>query len=136
MSLNNGNKLAQDQLPKRNEKQANNLPKIFAIIALSLGIWALVVYFGYGYAREYIETSLQQVRQENLSSIQQLTEEIQILKQEVNGLTERIILTGSTISGSSSLQDQIDRRLEVLDKNLKELEKSLKILQEAPHGKN
>ena len=99
-------------------------------------LWGAIVYFGYTYAKDYIDTSIKQVQQENALNIQQLTEEVQTLKLEVRNLTDSIISTGLTLSNSTSIQDQIEQRLEVLDKSLQDLENSLRILQEAPNVKD
>lgn len=132
MSLNIEHNTEQNQVLSRKEKKNTNTQKTIIFLVLGVSLWGAIAFFGYTYAKEYIDTSIKQVQQENALNVQQLTEEVQALKQEVINLTDSIISTGSTISSSTSLQDQIDQRLEKLDQNLKELENSLRILQEAP----
>ena len=136
MSLNIETSPEQHQVLSRKERKNSNNQKTIILSLLGIILWGAIVYFGYTYAKEYIDTSIKQVQQENALNVQQLTEEVQTLKLEVRNLTDSIISTGLTLSNSTSIQDQIDQRLEVLDKSLKELENSLKILQEAPNVKN
>lgn len=126
----------EQQVLSRKKRNNSNTQKTIIFSLLAIILWSAIVYFGYTYAKEYIDTSIQQVQQENALNVQQLTGEVQTLKLEVRNLTDSIISTGLTLSNSTSIQDQIDQRLEVLDKSLKELENSLKILQEAPNVKN
>lgn len=136
MSLNIETNPEQHQVLSRKEKNNSTTQKTIIFSLLAIILWGAIVYFGYTYAKEYIDTSIQQVQQENALNVQQLTEEVQTLKLEVRNLTDSIISTGLTLSNSTSIQDQIDQRLEALDKNLKDLENSLRVLQEAPNAKN
>lgn len=106
------------------------------LFLVSIGIWTTVVYYGYNYAKDYVDTAIRNVQQENAMNIQQLTEEIQSLNQELINLRLSIENTDSTLSNSTSLQERIDERLGELDRQLEELERSLKILKEAPNVKN
>ncbi|SNS63223.1 hypothetical protein SAMN05446037_101527 [Anaerovirgula multivorans] len=106
------------------------------IFLLSIGFWGAAVYYGYTYAKDYIDTSIRNVQQENAINIQQLTSEIQSLNQEIINLRLSIENTDSTLSNSTSVQERIDERLGELDDQLKQLEKSLGILKEAPNVKN
>ena len=118
------------------KKKANSLWTTIALALASIGLWGALVFFGYSYAKDYIDTSIRNVQQENSMHIKQLTEEVQALRQEIIYLNESLISTGSTLSSSTSLQDRIDERLAALDRNLKELENSLRILKEAPSVSN
>lgn len=106
------------------------------VFILSIGVWAAVVYYGYTYAKGYVDTSIKNVQQENAINIQQLTGEIQSLNQEIINLRLSIENTDSTLSNSTSVQERIDERLGELDRQLEELEKSLQILKEAPNVQN
>ncbi|NMA02485.1 MAG: hypothetical protein GX923_07970 [Clostridia bacterium] len=136
MSLNMENNSEQNQMLSRKDKNKSNTSKTIIISLVGIILWGAIVYFGYTYAKDYIDTSIKQVQQENALNIQQLTEEVQTLKLEVRNLTDSIISTGLTLSNSTSIQDQIEQRLEVLDKSLQDLENSLRILQEAPNVKD
>ena len=136
MSLNMENNSEQNQMLSRKDKNKSNTSKTIINSLVGIILWGAIVYFGYTYAKDYIDTSIKQVQQENALNIQQLTEEVQTLKLEVRNLTDSIISTGLTLSNSTSIQDQIEQRLEVLDKSLQDLENSLRILQEAPNVKD
>jgi septal ring factor EnvC (AmiA/AmiB activator) len=106
------------------------------LIILSAAVWAAAVYYGYTYAKGYIDTSIRNVQQQNAVNIQQLTERIEQMSQEISKLQESIEDADSNISSSKSVQRRIDDRLEELDDQLRELQKSLEILKEAPNAQN
>ncbi|MBB6217791.1 peptidoglycan hydrolase CwlO-like protein [Anaerosolibacter carboniphilus] len=107
---------------------------VFFIVAITL--WSTIVYYGYTYAKSYVDTSIRNVQQENAINIQELGERIEQVRQEISSLRGNIENTDSTISNSTVVQERIDEKLENLDLQLKNLEKSLKILKEAPNGQN
>jgi predicted nuclease with TOPRIM domain len=121
----------------KKKKQRNK--KIFiniVIFILSAGVWCAAAYYGYTYAKDYIDTSIRNVQQENAVNIQQLTERMELLGHEITGLRERIEETDSTLSSSTSVQRRIDRQLGDLEDQLEELERALQILKEAPNVQN
>ncbi|SES85211.1 Clathrin-binding domain of Huntingtin-interacting protein 1 [Natronincola peptidivorans] len=121
------------------KKKKARRKKIFInilLFILSVGFWGAAVYYGYTYAKDYIDTSIHNVQQENAVSLHQLTEQIQQLNQEIAILRQSIEATDSTLSSSTSVQERIDSRLEELDHQLGVLERSLQILKEAPNVQN
>lgn len=106
------------------------------IVILSISFWGTAVYYGYHYAKDYIDTAIKNVQQENALNIQALTERIESLSQEIHHLRDSIENTDSTISNSTEVQERIDEKLEALDDQLKTLERSLQILKEAPNVQN
>lgn len=127
------------QTRERSKKKNKKNKKIWInvlIFILSAGIWSGVVYYGYTYAKNYIDVSIKNVQQENGTNIQKLSEDIELLSAEIKRLKNRIESTDDTISGSTEVQEKIDTKLSDLDGQLKTLEKSLKILQEAPNAQN
>lgn len=120
---------------KRRKKNKNALGKrklkIFLVV-LSICIWGGVVYYGYTAAKSYIDTSINNVQQQNAMNLSEINEQVVQLKNEISELRISIEDTDSSISSTGTLQENIDKQLSALDTRLKELEKSLKILQEAP----
>jgi septal ring factor EnvC (AmiA/AmiB activator) len=106
------------------------------LFIISAAVWTALVYYGYTYAKGYIDTSIRNVQQQNAINIQQLTGRIEQMSQEISKLQESIEDADSNISSSKSVQRRIDDRLEELDDQLRELEKSLQILKEAPNVQN
>jgi len=106
------------------------------IFVISAGVWSAGAYYGYIYAKDYIDTSIKNVQQENAMNIQRLTESMEMLGQEITGLRENIEEADSTLSSSTSVQRRIDNKLEDLDDQMKELERALQILKEAPNVQN
>jgi DNA repair exonuclease SbcCD ATPase subunit len=120
---------------KKNQKNKKIFINI-VIFILSAGVWYAAAYYGYTYAKDYIDTSIRNVQQENAVNIQQLTERMEMLGHEITGLRERIEETDSTLSSSTSVQRRIDRQLGDLEDQLEELERALQILKEAPNVQN
>ncbi len=124
----------QSRMDARRKKQ--RIKKIFiniVVFIVSAGVWCAAAYYGYIYAKDYIDTSIRNVQQENAMNIQQLTERMEALGQEIAGLRENIQEADSTISNSTSVQRRIDNQLEDLEDQLEELERALEILKEAPN---
>ncbi|TCO74931.1 hypothetical protein [Marinisporobacter balticus] len=121
---------------KKKNKKNNKIWIKLLIFLVSVGVWSGAVYYGYTYAKNYIDGSIKNVQQQNALNIQNLSEEIELLSQEIKNLKNRIENTGDTISDSTVVQEKIDKKLLDLDGQLKTLEKSLKILREAPNGQN
>lgn len=117
----------------RERKRTNQTLSLVLAILLTLGLWGGIAYAGYVYARDYLDTAIQNVRQENAVNLQELTGSIQQLSAEITALRENIASTDSTVSTSTAVQRRIDDRLTALDRQLLELEQSLRILREAPN---
>ncbi len=120
----------------RRKRKDKSIWKNVVIFTMCVILWSTIVYYGYTYAKSYVDTSIRNVQQENAINIQELGEHIDQVKQEISSLRENIKNTDSTISSSTVVQERIDEKLENLDLQLKNLEKSLKILKEAPNGQN
>lgn len=124
--------LAETQLKrKRKVKIKRILINIFVFI-ISAAVWCSVVYYGYTYAKDYIDTAIKNVQQQNAVNIQQLNERIDLMTKEINGLREAIEDADSSLSYSTKVQRRIDGKLKELDARLKELKNSLEVLKEAP----
>ncbi len=106
---------------------------LYVLIILLCGVaWWQITLRGYEVAKAYVDQSVQEVRQDNAVSVQELQDRIDVLGQEMAQLRESLDSAGSSISNSATVQGRIDERLGSLDKQLKDLEKSLKVLKEAP----
>lgn len=116
---------------KRNKVVTNIL-----IFLVGVGFWSIVMNYGYTYAKNYIDTSINNVRHENVMNIKELNDQIIMLGKSINELKSSIDDTDTTISSTTDVQKRIDNKLEELDNRLKELQKSLYILKDAPNVKN
>ncbi|PAB60618.1 hypothetical protein [Anaeromicrobium sediminis] len=121
---------------RREKKKGSSIWISILIFIVSAGVWSAVAYYGYTYAKDYIDTSIQKVQQENALNIKGVNEQIQLLTGEIKDLRSNIRDTDDSISDSAEVQEEIDDKLKSLDSQLKKLESSLKILQEAPNVKN
>ncbi|MDD2574250.1 MAG: hypothetical protein WCS98_06780 [Bacillota bacterium] len=118
---------------KKKKSKAKKILINIAVFIVSAGVWCAAAYYGYIYAKDYIDTSIRNVQQQNAMNIQQLTERMEALSQEIAGLREHIEEADSTISSSTSVQRRIDDKLEDLEDQLEDLERALDILKEAPN---
>ena len=118
---------------RRKKQRTRKILINIVLFIASAGVWCAAVYYGYTYAKDYIDTSIRNVQQQNAMNIQQLTERMEALGQEIAGLRERIEEADSTISSSTSVQRRIDDKLEDLEDQLDQLERALEILKEAPN---
>ncbi len=123
----------QNQRATRERRRQNNLLLGFLAFLLTIGAWGGAAYYSFVYARDYLEETISNVRQENAVNLQELTASISQLTNEINELRENIEDTDSAVSKSTSVQKRIDDKLEALDRQLQELEESLAILREAPN---
>jgi flagellar basal body-associated protein FliL len=127
----------QKRMDVRKKKQRNKKILInILILIISVSLWCAAAYYGYTYAKDYIDTSIRNIQQENAVNIQQLTERMEMLGHEISGLRERIEEADSTLSSSTSVQRRIDRQLGDLEDQLMELDRALQILKEAPNVQN
>ena len=69
MSLNMENNSEQNQMLSRKDKNKSNTSKTIIISLVGIILWGAIVYFGYTYAKDYIDTSIKQVQQENALNI-------------------------------------------------------------------
>jgi len=119
---------AQDQ-----KKRMMKRGLIYGLIIILCGVaWWQITVRGYTLAKNYIDQSVQSVRQDNAVSVQELQDRIDTLSRDMDQLRESLDSAGGSISNSATVQERIDEKLENLDKQLQDLEKSLKILKEAP----
>ena len=118
---------------RRKKQRTRKILINIVLFIVSAGVWGAAVYYGYTYAKDYIDTSIRNVQQQNAMNIQQLTERMEALGREISGLRESIEEADSTISDSASVQRRIDEKLEDLEDQLEELERALEILKEAPN---
>ncbi|MDD3852617.1 MAG: hypothetical protein PHD40_03055 [Syntrophomonadaceae bacterium] len=116
-------------------KNSRNKRIIFniAIGLVLVGLWIGLVYFGYIFAKDYLDTSINNIQHENAMNMKELKEEISILSSETRNLRASMEDAGIVISNTSDVQSRIDEKLVELERHLQQLEKSLATLQEAPH---
>jgi len=133
-------KLVKSELEKQNNKfletNNNRNKKIIFNISIGLvmvGLWFGMVYFGYIYAKAYLDTAINNIQQENAMNMKEIKEEISILSSETRNLRASMEDAGLVISNTSDVQSRIDEKLLELETHLQQLEKSLATLQEAPH---
>lgn len=125
---------------RKKKKGKKILLNIFLTI-ICIGLWSGIVYYGYVYAKDYIDTSINNVMQNNALEVKQLREEVKIVSSDINRLQEEIRDlkrevrdADSTLSDSNDIQENIEERLKYLDDKLIKLQESLRILEEAPNG--
>lgn len=124
-------------IKERIEKKKNKKKKMTVFLKvlswiLIIGVWSGLVYGGFYYSKKYIDESIDRVQQNNSISIQAVTEKLDVLNNEIEGLRQAVSEADSNIASSTNIQGKINEKLNKLDAQLKELEKSLKILKEAP----
>ena len=117
---------------KSKRKRINKVVTNILIFIIVIGFWCVVINYGYTYAKDYIDTSINNVRQENVMNIEELNDQIKLLSNSIKELNNSIDDTDTTISSTTDVQKRIDNKLEELDAKLKELEKSLSVLKEIP----
>lgn len=129
--------------PKRKKKKGNKILLNIFLFIISIGLWSGIVYYGYIYAKDYIDTSINNVMQNNIMVVEQLKEEVKIvnsdirrLRKEIKDLKEEVRDADSTLSDANHIQEDIEERLKYLDDKLIKLKESLRILEEAPNVKN
>lgn len=121
---------------RKDKKKGMNIWLKIIMFLISVGLWSAVTYYGYTYAKEYVDSSINKVQIENASNIKELTEEVESLTDEIYDLRKKIRDADDSINDSTEVQENIDKKLKALDSQLQRLESSLKILQEAPNVKN
>jgi len=104
----------------------------FFSVILCLVIWAGLVYGGFYFTKQNLTKEIKNIQQTNALNIQELKERMDSLMNEMIALKGGLSSTDETLSSSSSIQEELNEKIEVLDRQLKTLEKSLQILKEAP----
>ena len=138
----------EEHMNKVNSKrQLNNSPEIPAknrkklkiniiIFSMLIVLWMGIVYSAYIYAKNYLDSAIANIRQDNAMNITEIREDITILSAEIKNLRTSMEDTGVVISGTSDVQSRIDEKLLNLENQLQELKKSLVILKEAPDAES
>ena len=126
----------QNNLPVNPDKNRKKLKSNIIIFSLLIALWLGIVYSAYIYAKNYLDTAIKNIRQDNAMNITEIREDITILSTEIKNLRTSMEDTGMVISGTSDVQSRIDEKLLNLENQLQELEKSLEILKEAPDAEN
>ncbi len=144
--MDNSTKYTSEKYKKRSKSNKKSGWRIFfKILAflLSIGLWCGIVYYGYNYAKDYVDTSIANVQQNNMMAIEDLKEEIKIvnleirnLRDEIEDLEDELEDTDSTLSSTNDIQEDLEERLKYLDDKLIKLQESLEILGEAPNVQN
>lgn len=122
--------------PKKPNKNSKKLKSNIIIFSLLIALWIGIVYSSYIYAKNYLDTAIANIRQDNAMNITEIREDITILSTEIKNLRTSMEDTGVVISGTSDVQSRIDEKLVNLENQLQELEKSLEILKEAPDAES
>jgi peptidoglycan hydrolase CwlO-like protein len=120
--------------PGKNGKRIiSNKMIIYSILIV---LWIGIVYSAYIYAKNYLDTAIANIRQDNAMNITEIREDLTILSTEIKNLRTSMEDTGVVISGTSDVQSRIDEKLLNLESQLQELKKSLEILKEAPDAES
>ncbi|MGI6451763.1 MAG: hypothetical protein ACOX3R_16335 [Desulfitobacteriia bacterium] len=122
--------------PRITDKKRKKLKSNILIFSILIVLWLGIVYSAYIYAKNYLDTAIANIRQDNAMNITEIREEIAILSAEIKNLRASIEDTGVVISGTTDVQSRIDQKLVNLENQLQELERSLQILKEAPDAEN
>jgi len=136
--LNNEADLLKEKHEQNNEGRRKKKPVrwgglIYGILFIL--IWGGIVYEGYYYSKNYFDKTINNIQQTNAMNVEQINGRLDNLKNEMEELKMSFSSTDETLSSSGSIQEQLNKKIELLDGQLKNLEKSLKILKEAPNAK-
>ncbi|KUO67328.1 MAG: hypothetical protein APF84_07220 [Gracilibacter sp. BRH_c7a] len=126
----------QNNFPENPAKKGKKLKLNIIIFSILIALWIGIVYSAYIYAKNYLDTAIANIRQDNAMNITEIREDITILSTEIKNLRTSMEDTGVVISGTSDVQSRIDKKLLNLENQLQELEKSLEILKEAPDAES
>lgn len=126
----------QVHFPENLDKKGKKLKSNIIIFSMLIVLWMGIVYSAYIYAKNYLDTAIANIRQDNAMNITEIREDITILSTEIKDMRTSIEDTGVVISGTSDVQSRIDEKLLNLENQLQKLEKSLKILKEAPDAES
>jgi len=126
----------QNNLRENPDKNSKKLKSNIIIFSVLIALWLGIVYSAYIYAKNYLDTAIANIRQDNAMNITEIREDITILSTEIKNLRTSMEDTGVVISGTSDVQSRIDKKLLNLENQLQELEKSLEILKEAPDAES
>lgn len=126
----------QNNFPENPDKNGKKLKSNIIIFLILIVLWIGIVYSAYIYAKNYLDTAIANIRQDNAMNITEIREDITILSTEIKNMRTSMEDTGVVISGTSDVQSRIDEKLLNLENQLQELEKSLGILKEAPDAES
>jgi septal ring factor EnvC (AmiA/AmiB activator) len=118
------------QKTSRRKKTGSKLGFIYVLLFIL--IWVGLVYGGFYFTKQYLDNAINNIQQTNAMNIQEVKERLDSLTNEMIALKSELSSTDETLSSSSSIQEQLNKKIDLLDSQLKNLEKSLKILKEAP----
>jgi len=124
--------LGKEQSPTTRRKKGTMRLFDFVCVFFFLLIWTVLIYGGFYFTKQYLDTALHNVQQTNIVNLMEVKERLDSLSGEMKALQNELINTDQTLSSSGNIQAQLNRKIELLDTQLKNLEKSLKILKEAP----
>lgn len=124
--------LGKEQSPTTRRKKSTIRLFDFVCVFFFLLIWTVLIYGGFYFTKQYLDTALHNVQQTNIVNLMEVKERLDSLSGEMKALQNELINTDQTLSSSGNIQAQLNRKIELLDTQLKNLEKSLKILKEAP----
>lgn len=122
--------------PENPDKNGKKLKSNILIFSMLIVLWMGIVYSAYIYAKNYLDTAIANIRQENVMNISEIREDITTLSIEIKNMRTSMEDTGVVISGTSDVQSRIDEKLLNLENQLQELKKSLEILKEAPDAES
>lgn len=107
----------------------------FIYVLVLLLLWGGLVYGGFYFSKQYLDKTINNIQQTNALNIQEIKERMESLTNEMIALKSELSNTDQTLSSSSSIQAQLNQKIDLLDRQLKNLEKSLQILKEAPNAR-
>lgn len=107
----------------------------FVYVLVLLLLWGGLVYGGFYFSKQYLDKTINNIQQTNALNIQEIKERMESLTNEMIDLKSELSNTDQTLSSSSSIQAQLNQKIDLLDRQLKNLEKSLQILKEAPNAR-
>ncbi|MDD2212424.1 MAG: hypothetical protein PHV56_05580, partial [Clostridia bacterium] len=107
----------------------------FVYVLVLLLLWGGLVYGGFYFSKQYLDKTINNIQQTNALNIQEIKERMESLTNEMIALKSELSNTDQTLSSSSSIQAQLNQKIDLLDRQLKNLEKSLQILKEAPNAR-
>lgn len=123
----------QSNQPQTSRRKKTSSKKAgFIYVLLFLLIWGGLIYAGFYFTKQYLDNTINNIQQTNAMNIQEVKERLDSLANEMIALKSELSSTDETLSSSSSIQEQLRKKIDLLDAQLKNLEKSLKILKEAP----
>lgn len=132
------------QRPKENTQKQKNI-LLISLLAVSILLWIGVLFGGYWFANQYIETSkadidtrIDEIETQNQKEVAELQlkldeayQELVYIKEELAYIEENLALTGESLNGSDETKVALQQRIDELNKQLKELQASIQKLEDA-----